>query len=125
MLWPIPGCCHYAVDIDGTIYNLQTQKPLKPFFKDKYKRRLQIHLYNGQKRRTALLARAVLSAKLGRTLEPWEEARHIDGNPLNNTMDNLSAGDHLNNVIDCIEEGNRKTSYHYIKQAIERLQMLL
>jgi hypothetical protein len=54
----------------------------------------------GRIKRTLAVARIVLSAKLGRPLYDWEDACHIDGNPLNDSMNNLKAGSRVNNVID-------------------------
>ena len=79
----------------------------------------------GGKKHKMTAGRVVLSAKMGRPLEPWEQACHIDGNPLNNSMENLRAGDLLNNSIDCISNGTKATSPFYIEMAIKRLRKLL
>lgn len=69
--------------------------------------------------------RMIVSAKLGRELEDWEQCCHIDGNRTNNRMDNLQVGCFVNNAIDCLENGNRKSSPSQIHRAIKRLQKLL
>lgn len=41
--------------------------------------------------------RILMAEKLGRPLKPYEDVHHIDGNPLNNNLDNLEVinhGDH-------------------------------
>ena len=67
----------------------------------------------------------MLAAKLGRWLEPWEQARHLDGNCNNNHMDNLAAGCIINNLLDDIENGSRQTNKTNIRIAIKRLEALL
>ena len=49
---------------------------------------------------TVVRARLVLMAKLGRPLEPWEDACHLDGDPANDSMSNLAAKSRLRNIID-------------------------
>ena len=66
----------------------------------------------------------MLSAKLGRTLEPWEEACHVNGNHADNHMDNLEVGCRLNNIIDELEAGRMHTSVEQIDRAMQRLQAL-
>ena len=68
--------------------------------------------------------RVILSAKLKRELESWEQACHIDGDRFNNSMANLQVGCFVNNAIDCLENGNRKSSPSQIQRAIKRLQKL-
>ena len=88
--------------------------------------RLRVGLYNpaSKKGEYKLLNRVVLSAKLGRELEAWEECRHLDGNKLNNSFTNLAVGDRIHNVIDDYELGTRHTTIESIESAIERLLCL-
>ena len=75
--------------------------------------------------KSMLSHRVIVSAKLGRELEDWEQCCHIDGNRTNNRMDNLQVGCFVNNAIDCLENGNRKSSLSQIHRAIKRLQKLV
>ena len=129
MLWyPIPGFPLYAANWDGQIKNIQTEKILRTYSHGKdSKRRSKIQKLqlSADKQGYKVYAhRVVLSAKLGRLLEPWEDCRHMDGDPLNNRMDNLEPGCRLNNIIDEYELGRLKTSKEQILIAIERLQDL-
>ena len=84
--------------------------------------RKQIRLYREDGTKASLIShRIIMSAKLGRQLEPWEQVRHLDGDRNNNHMDNLSVGCAILNMIDDIENGSRSTSIEYIDEAIERL----
>lgn len=78
----------------------------------------------GEQRKKPYIARLVLSAKLGRTLESWEDACHKNGDCGDNSMDNLQVGCRLNNIIDDIELGRLKTSPEQIERAIARLEAL-
>ncbi len=73
---------------------------------------------------TKALARVVLTAKLGKELEPYEDACHINNDPTDDRMVNLKAADRLNNIIDEIEAGRIGTSVYYLDLAIERLEEL-
>jgi len=67
--------------------------------------RVCLHHKTNKQRKKMSYARYLLSTKLGRELEKHEHVDHIDGNPLNDTIDNLQ--------ILSIVENNRK----YIKQS--------
>ena len=46
-------------------------------------------IYNKKTHEVTSYPRYIMSDYLGRTLEPNEQVHHIDGNPLNNDIDNL------------------------------------
>ena len=71
-----------------------------------------------------MLQRIILAVKLGRLPYAWEQARHKDGNPNNNTFENIQVGCALLNIIDCLESGARQTCLDNINIAIERLEKL-
>ena len=121
--YTIPGFPGYTVDTQGIVYN-KLGKVRKPGYKDKRKLRHKITLSVNGRAWTKALARIVLSAKLGRELKPYEDACHINGNPLDDRMVNLKASDRLNNIIDEIELGRIDTTEEYLNQAIQRLQAL-
>ena len=76
------------------------------------------------KQKTMMLQRIILAVKLGRLPYTWEQARHKDGNPNNNTFENIQVGCALLNIIDCLESGARQTCLDNINIAIERLEKL-
>jgi len=121
--YTIPGFPGYTVDTQGIVYN-KLGKVRKPGYKDKRKLRHKISLSVNGRAWTKALARIVLSAKLGRELKPYEDACHINGNPLDDRMVNLKASDRLNNIIDEIELGRIDTTNEYLDRAIQRLQAL-
>ncbi len=130
--YPVPGYEGYFATESGDIisYKGKQRKVLKPGAahhgaSSKSKFSLHCVLCKNKERKTYRVHRAVLSAKLGRELEDWEQCCHIDGNHNNNRMDNLQVGCFVNNAIDCLENGDRKSSPFQIQRAIKRLQKLL
>ena len=132
--YPVPGHEGYFATESGDIISYkrgQKRRVLKPGTMKRYHRASKSKftwycvLCNNKERKTYRVHRAVLSAKLGRKLEDWENCCHIDGNPTNNNMDNLQVGCFVNNAIDCLENGNRKSSPSQIQRAIKRLQKLV
>ena len=122
-MYPVPDFPGYTADEQGNVYN-KHGKVRKPGYKDKRKLRYKIRLSVNGCASTKALARIVLSAKLGRELKPYEDACHINGNPLDDSMVNLKVSDRLNNIIDEIELGRIQTTEEYLNQAIQRLQAL-
>ena len=122
-LFDIPGHPMYKATEDGEVISLKYKepRPLKQKPQKNARSRKQVRL-DGI---TYITHRVILSAKLGRLLEPWEQVCHKDSNRNNNSMDNLRPGCAILNMIDDIENGTRQTSPEYIKQAIERLQRML
>ena len=121
--FPVPGCENYFITEAGQVisYARGSRKILRPSVIKTAQGRLQIRL--GRKKQ-ALLNRTVAAAKYGRWPETWEHVRHLDGDRMNNRMDNLEIGCALLNVIDDIEKGSRETSVEYIEEAIKRLQAI-
>ena len=130
--YPVPGYEDYFATESGDIisYKGKGRKVLKQSMcggsiNSPGRRRLGVDLCRNKTRKTEKAHRVILSAKLGRKLEDWEQTCHIDGNSRNNRMDNLQVGCWVNNAIDCLENGNRKSSPFQIQRAIKRLQKLL
>ena len=129
--YPVPGYEGYFATESGDIisYKGKQRKILKPNLTRSYRaeRARSCQLYNSKYKtgKTCRVVRVVLSAKLGRALEHWEQACHIDGNHTNNRMDNLQVGCFVNNAIDCLENGKRQSSVEQIKRAIKRLKGIL
>ena len=109
-------------DLKGNIF--KNGQPRKATYKSKAGGRAKINLNRPGYRATKSRARVVLEAKLGRQLEPFEDACHINGDPTDDRMENLRAADRLNNIIDEVEQGRIGTSPEYVALAIKRLQDL-
>lgn len=69
-----------------------------PYMDSTGKRRIVIRVNDDGVRKTMSNARYVLEQKLDRSLESWEEADHIDGNPLNDDPSNLQPLSQLENI---------------------------
>ena len=125
--YPVPGYEGYFATESGNIisYKQGQKRVMKPFKAGSRRNQLALRMTNKDSRKSCRVARVVLSAKLGRELESWEQACHIDGNRYNNSMANLQVGCCVNNTIDCLENGSRKSSPSEIRRAIKRLQKLL
>ena len=124
----IPGYATIECNINGEIRSTKTKvlrKPSNTNGSPHARKRVYINVVRpGHPRRKIYVSRLVLSAKLGRELLDWEEARHINGDAGNNHMDNLEVGCRLNNIIDELELGRLQTSVEQIDQAIQRLKSL-
>ena len=90
----------------------------------KTRKNVVYHMQQNGKQRCMYLQRIILAVKLGRLPYAWEQARHKDGNPNNNTFENIQVGCALLNIIDCLESGARQTCVDNINIAIERLEKL-
>ncbi len=119
---PVPNFPGYTVDELGNVYKFD--KPRKATYKTKRGSRGKMKLRMDGITYHKILARVVLSAKLGRELKPYEDACHINGDPTDDRMVNLKASDRLNNIIDEVESGRVETTADYLDLAIERLQEL-
>ena len=121
-LFDIPGHPMYKATEAGEIIYLKFKAPRalvqKPQKSARHRKQVRL---DGK---SYISHRVILSAKLGRKLEPWEQVCHKDSNRNNNSMSNLSAGCAVLNMIDDIENGTRETSAEYIAEAIERLQAI-
>lgn len=125
--YPVPGTeGMYIATESGEVYSYKTGKKKRlsqsELISSTVKRRdMRVGMVIDGKPKTCRVSRVVLSAKINRLLACWEHACHIDGNPKNNSMSNLQAGCFINNMIDELENGSRKTSKEEIDRAIQRL----
>ena len=125
----IPDTSDYKICEDGTVvsYKGKTRRVMKRYKKKRYGsrhfRETQILRLDG-KTITRTIARIQLASILGRWPEEWEQARHLDGDPLNNSRNNIAPGCLVLNAIDDLELGTKQTRLEYIEEAIERLQEL-
>lgn len=118
-LLDIPGHPKYKVTLEGEIisFKFKEPRPLKQKEQRNARQRKQVRLDGKYK----IAHRVIASAKLGRELHPWEQVRHLDGNRNNNSVNNLSVGCAVLNMLDDMENGTRQTSAVYIDEAIKRL----
>ena len=131
--YPVPGAKNLeASEVGGMFRNPKTGKFRKPSgwytVNGKIKEgREGISYYpiDGSPNTTIRCARAILSAKLGRPLKKFEQARHIDGDRFNNDMSNLEPGCFINNAIDDIELGIRGTDLENLLLAKKRIEALI
>ena len=124
---PIPGFSRYTATECGEIISYVGKEPriLKQVPQKNARCRKQISLVDDSGEKKYLVAhRVIASAKLGRPLEVWEQVRHGKKGRTVNSMDNLSIGCCVLNMIDDIENGTRETNASYIDQAIVRLILL-
>jgi len=99
--YEVPGFPKILCNELGEFFQTNLKPRSKTYKDSKQGSRAKLNTYrNDGSRATVSVARLVLMAKLERTLEPWEEACHIDGNPTNDSMNNLEAKSRLRNIID-------------------------
>ena len=121
--FPIPDFPGYTADLEGNIYSNGSLR--KKTYKTKKQGRAKLNLSVHGSRYTKAVSRLVLSAKLGRPLEVWEHACHVNGDPCDDHMDNLEIGCVINNAIDEVYLKRASSSDAQIQRAIKRLQDLL
>lgn len=105
LILPIEEHITYSVDEEGNVYS---HKPsgIKTLSKYKHKARGD-NLYEGVRagKKTYLVHRLMIAAKLGRLLKPSEQVNHINGNTQDNRMINLELVSHLQNVKHAVDNG--------------------
>ena len=130
MEYPIPEFDGYYLTDDYKVvsYKRGYRKMLKPLIQQhltvKSRKNIQYGLCKNGKTRNILIQRIILAVQLGRMPYKWEQARHKDGDPNNNTFENIQVGCALLNLLDCLESGARQTCVENIDIAIERLTKL-
>lgn len=95
----IPGWVGYKITRDGRVWSERNHKWLKP---NEANGRLFVNLYNRSIRPHSFsidIHRLVLETFVG-PRPPGMECRHLDGNPLNNNLNNLVWGTHYQNIQD-------------------------
>lgn len=98
---PIEGFEHYQVSNLGNVQSFKASKQGKRL---KQKRTntgyLEVTLYSGNKPQKYLVHRLVLNAFRFVPLKGKHKIKHIDGNPSNNQLSNLSFGDSTQSSVD-------------------------
>lgn len=109
----IPGCPGYWVTPDGRVYSEWVR--VIEMRRDRSRaRRLRQHdtpgghkftKVNGRAKGPTLVHRMVLLAFVGDPPRPDDDARHLNGNPSDNRLENLAWGTRSDNVQDAISHG--------------------
>lgn len=121
---PVPDT-YYLID-EETLDVISTKGKKKILKPDRSRSRgnrneLSYPLMFSGKRIHKRLHTIVAAAKYGRWPLPFEQVCHEDGNPENNSFDNITIKDVINNFIDELFLGRRQTTPEYIDLAILRL----
>jgi len=105
---PIPGFDNYCITKDGRVWSFPRRKSskngiwLKSF--THLSGHLSVCLYKNNKKSTKHIHRLVLETFVSKCPEGME-CRHLDGNPANNSLDNLRWGTTKENMNDKIKHG--------------------
>ena len=121
---PVPDT-YYLLDED-TLEVISTKGKRKVLSPDRSRSRgnrneLSYALTFSGKRTHKRLHHIVAAAKYGRWPLPFEQVCHEDGDPTNNSFDNITIKDVINSFIDELFIGRRQTTPEYIDLAILRL----
>ena len=106
------GFENYTIDTDGKVYTKNRQKYLKQY-KDS-KGYLYVLLYNKEKKKTIKVHKLVANAFLGKSNL---QVDHIDGNKLNNKLNNLEYVTPKENIRRAWEKGLAKNTENQRKIA--------
>lgn len=119
---PIYGYPEYSVDTNGVVYS-KRDKPLS-YSCNAGGYPMVTLLYN-QHRQTIAIHRLVALQFLPKAQAQEElEVNHIDGNKLNNCVDNLEWVTHTQNVRHCIDSLHKNvSSAHHNSRSIEGIDM--
>ena len=110
---PIPGHRGYAVDRDGAVWSrrqsvLGRWKRLRPATNHNGYQFVNL-CADGGGNKTRFVHRLVLLAYVGEPLPDQTHTRHLDGNPANNRLPNLTWGTPTENALDSRKHGSRST----------------
>lgn len=105
-LHSIPGVPRYSITKDERLWDTKRRKWLETHIRGG---RLVVNLRRNNRQYVAYVHRLLLETFVG-SCPPGMECRHLDGNKLNNNLDNLIWGTHQENAQDNVkhERGNRK-----------------
>ena len=103
LVLPVNEQITYSVDQDGNIYSHKKSgdKLLSPYQHRARKGNLYVGIRVGK--RTYLVHRLMMAAKIGRMLDSSEHVNHINGNTQDNRMCNLEIVTHQQNVKHAVD----------------------
>ncbi len=116
----IPGFPNYSVTMSGRVWShrridifgrKQGGQWLKPQVVNKWGH-LKVVLCKNKAKHQRLVHRLVLETYVG-PCPPGMECRHLNGDPANNSLDNVCWGTHADNVQDMVRHGSRKGEKHH------------
>ena len=128
----IPGFPDYEVSNHGNVRSYRKSetkvKLLKPYFNQPKSERdrgrlshLMVSIYDADNEKNCYLVhRLVMLAFIGPCPNGYE-CLHIDGNPMNNRLDNLRYGTRRENINDSIKHGTHCWSKPFTKKHREKL----
>lgn len=131
----IPGFSGYYASEDGRIYSIRTGK-IKELSQRMHKGYLHVFVRRGIGRNTTVKMPAhqlVLLTHKGEKKEPNLMCRHLDGNVLNNSIDNLKWGTAQENVLDmmrhkraaCLRKGQDSLASKLKESDVKKIIKLL
>ena len=102
---PINEHIPYSVDEMGNVYSHKKSgdRKLSPYLHKARKGKLYVGVRAGK--RSYLVHRLMMAAKIGRMLLPSEQVNHINGDTQDNRMSNLEIVSHKQNVQHAVENG--------------------
>ena len=103
----IPEFLNYAITKDGKVWSCNRNKWLK--YDKSNKGYLRVTLCKNGKTKHKYIHRLILETYVGKCLKGME-CRHLDGNKLNNELDNLQWGTHSDNAQDAMRHKTYRTA---------------
>lgn len=107
---PVPGYEGYEVSSLGRLISHQQRKPRLMKLRAASNRYLSVDLRRQGQRTTCTVHRLVAEAFHGPSPEGKPEVRHLDGDHLNNSRDNLQWGSRSENIRDAVSHGTHYTA---------------
>ena len=100
---PLNEHIRYSVDFDGNVYSHKSSgdRLLSPYLHKARKGKLYVGVRAGK--RSYLVHRLMMAAKIGRMLLPSEQVNHINGDTQDNRMSNLEIVTHQQNVKHAVD----------------------
>lgn len=98
LIIPLGEHITYSVDTEGNVYSHKSSgdRKLSPYKHKARKGKLYVGIRAGK--RSYLVHRLMMAAKLGRMLKPSEQVNHMNGDTQDNRMCNLEVVTHKQNV---------------------------
>lgn len=91
----------YSISSDGEVWSYKRNVTLRPEIKNNY---LTVNLQLNGKTRCEKIHRLVLESFVG-PCPLGNECRHLNGNPMDNRLDNLKWGTRSENQLDAVQHG--------------------